>query len=117
MLFRAPLQPIAPSGFPRPKRYPCQLPLSSFRVFLAAVQFAANILCEIAFQESLFDEVLKIVIQINGKVRGEIEVENSSDEELIKEKALKSDTASKWLEGNKPKKVIYVPGRLINFVV
>lgn len=58
-----------------------------------------------------------IPIQVNGKRRGEIRIQNSefSIEHLVEKKA--KDAVSKYFEGKKIKKVIYVPGKIINFVV
>ncbi len=70
------------------------------------------------WDESLMqDEEIKIVIQVNGKVRGEINVSSSATEDQIKEIALGDVNVLKHLNGLAPKKVIYVKGRLINIVV
>ncbi len=61
-------------------------------------------------------EEIPIVVQINGKRRDEVRVPADADEELVKERALQSEKVRRHLEGKEIKKVIYVPGRLINFV-
>ncbi len=62
------------------------------------------------------EEVI-IVVQINGKKRGEINISsseiNQQEEIEVKARAL----ASKYLEGQTIKKTIYIPGKIINFVV
>jgi leucyl-tRNA synthetase len=58
-----------------------------------------------------------IIIQVNGKVRGKMEVESFLTKEEIEKLALENEKVVKWLEGKKIKKVIFVPGRLINIVV
>ncbi|MCF6276366.1 MAG: leucine--tRNA ligase [Candidatus Magasanikbacteria bacterium] len=63
------------------------------------------------------DETVKVGIQINGKVRDDIEVPAEISEEEIKELVLQREKVQKWLEGNEPKKVIYVKGRLVSIVV
>ena len=63
------------------------------------------------------EEKITLVIQINGKVRDRIEIEASTPEEKIKELALSREKIKKWIDGKKIKKVIFVPNRLINFVV
>jgi leucyl-tRNA synthetase len=63
------------------------------------------------------DEEVEIVIQINGKVRGTLTVEVDSPENVVKQGSLALPGISKWLDGNEPKKVIFVPNKLINFVV
>lgn len=59
-----------------------------------------------------------VVIQVNGKVRGQISVEpkDSQDETMLKELAQADQNISKWLVGD-IKKVIFVPSKLINFVI
>jgi len=62
------------------------------------------------------EDKITIVIQVNGKVRGQIETEIDADEETVKEKALALPAIQKWLENKKPKKVIFVQNKIINFV-
>lgn len=70
------------------------------------------------FDESLLiEEEVKIMIQINGKVRGEIVAGHSESEEEVKVKALQSQQIQKYIIGQTPKKVIYIKGRLINIVI
>ncbi len=57
-----------------------------------------------------------LIIQVNGKVRDKIEVEADILEEKAKELALNREKVKKWLEDKKVKKVIFVPGKLINIV-
>jgi leucyl-tRNA synthetase len=63
------------------------------------------------------DEVLTVVIQINGKVRGKLEVAAEVTEEEIREMVLKSEPVARYLDGKSPKKVIYVPQKLVSIVV
>jgi leucyl-tRNA synthetase len=63
------------------------------------------------------DELLTIVVQVNGKRRGELQVAPETPEEEIRRLALASDSAQRYLEGKEPRKVIVVPGRLVNIVV
>ena len=60
-----------------------------------------------------------IVIQVNGRVRGQILVGSgvANQEKQIMALAEKDGKVSKWLEGGKIRKVIFVPGKLLNFVV
>ncbi len=60
---------------------------------------------------------IRIIIQINGKVRDVIEVEAGISEKEIEKMALSRDKIQKWLENKKPKKVIYIPEKLINLVM
>jgi leucyl-tRNA synthetase len=62
------------------------------------------------------DEVV-IVIQVNGKLRGQITVSAKAPEEEVKKQAFACDKVQPWVEGKEIKKVISVPGKLINIVV
>jgi leucyl-tRNA synthetase len=67
--------------------------------------------------ESLLEEdVLTLAVQVNGKRRDEIEVPAGADEETIRQLALASPYVARHLEGREPKRVIVVPGRLVNVV-
>jgi len=63
------------------------------------------------------EEIITLVIQVNGKVRDKIEVEADISEEKAKELAISREKIQKWIEGKEIKKVIFVPGKLINVVV
>jgi leucyl-tRNA synthetase len=58
---------------------------------------------------------LTIPIQINGKLRGKIEVGATAPREQVE--ALAREEAAEWLQGKEPKKVVYVEKKLINFVI
>ena len=61
----------------------------------------------------------EIVIQVNGKLRDTVEmgVEEATDKVKVLAVAKKREKVKKWLEGKEIKKEIFVPGRLVNFVV
>jgi len=63
------------------------------------------------------EERVILVIQVNGKVRDKIEVEANISEEEAKELEISQEKVQKWIEGKDIKKVIFVPGKLINIVV
>jgi len=63
------------------------------------------------------EEMITLVIQVNGKVRDKIEVEADITEEKAKELAISREKIKKWIEGKEIKKLIFVPGKLINVVV
>ena len=63
------------------------------------------------------EEMITLVIQVNGKVRDKIEVEANISEERVKELAISREKIRKWLKGKKVKKIIFVSGKLINIVV
>ncbi len=64
----------------------------------------------------LVDERVTLVVQVNGKRRGEIQLATDAPEDAIREAALALDTVQNQLKGRDPKKVIVVPGRLVNIV-
>ena len=61
-------------------------------------------------------ETIELVIQVKGKVRGTIQVPANADKTALEELALNSDIAVKWLEGQSPRRIIIVPGKLVNLV-
>jgi len=63
------------------------------------------------------DERITLIVQINGKVRDRLEVLADISEAKAKEVALASEKVKKWLAGEKPKKIIFVAGKLINIVI
>jgi leucyl-tRNA synthetase len=70
-----------------------------------------------AWDEALIVEAtVEIAIQVNGKPRDRISVSNDANEDAVREQALASERVQAHLDGRTPKKVIYVPGRLINIV-
>jgi leucyl-tRNA synthetase len=68
-------------------------------------------------EAALVKTEIELVLQVNGKLRGAITVAADASKEAIEVAALQSDIALKALNGGSPKKVIVVPGRLINIVV
>jgi leucyl-tRNA synthetase len=64
----------------------------------------------------LVQETITLVAQVNGKRRDEIEVAASAGEDEIRAAALASPKVQKHLDGREPRKVIVVPGRLVNLV-
>jgi len=68
-------------------------------------------------EAALVQDEIELMIQINGKLRGAIRVLASADKAAIEQLALASDVVQKQLAGGAAKKVIVVPGRLINVVI
>ncbi len=62
-------------------------------------------------------ERLTIPIQVNGKLRSKIEVPADWSEEQVLDCARQDSKLDEWLQGKTPRKVIYVPKKLVNFVV
>ena len=67
--------------------------------------------------KALVQDELELVLQVNGKLRGAIRVPASADKAQIEAIALANEDALKFTNGAAPKKVIVVPGRLVNIVV
>jgi leucyl-tRNA synthetase len=67
--------------------------------------------------EFLKEDTVIIVIQVNGKVRDEIRVESGISQEEVEKLAFKRKKLQNWIGDKEIKKVIFVPGKLINFVV
>ncbi len=65
---------------------------------------------------ALVQDEIELVLQINGKLRGQFRVPSRADKLAIEAAALASDAAQKALNGVVPKKVVVVPGRLVNIV-
>ena len=71
----------------------------------------------VEFDEALcVDDTIKMGVQVNGKARGEIEIAADADEATAMEAAKEQDRVKAQLEGKDIKKVIYVPGRILNIV-
>jgi len=69
-----------------------------------------------ADEGALVRDTVPLVIQIKGKVRGNLEVPADADRATLEQLALASEIAEKWLEGKAPSRVIVVPGKLVNLV-
>ena len=68
-------------------------------------------------ESALVKSEIELVLQINGKLRGAIQVSATATKAEIEQAALASDTFVKVSNGAVPKKVVVVPGRLVNIVV
>jgi leucyl-tRNA synthetase len=66
---------------------------------------------------ALVQDSIELVIQVNGKLRGHLQVPSSATREQIEGLALMNEAVRKFVNGQKPKKVVVVPGRLVNVVV
>ena len=59
----------------------------------------------------------QVVVQVNGKLRGKLTVPAQADQATAEARAREEDNVMRHLEGKTLRKVIYVPGKLLNFVV
>ena len=65
----------------------------------------------------LVEETVEIAIQINGKLRATIDLDPKANQETFEEAALNDINIQKFLKGKEIKKIIFVPGRLLNIVI
>lgn len=81
----------------------------------------ATTVCDATWPEHNEDylklDVINVPIQINGKLRANVDLPADVTEADAVAAALALENVQKWLEGNPPKKVIFIKGRMINVVV
>lgn len=70
-----------------------------------------------ADERFMASETFTLVVQVNGKVRSNIEVEMGTGDRVLEEKALSDSRAKKFIEGKEIVKIIVVPDKLVNIVV
>ena len=73
-----------------------------------------------AYDEDLTrEEMVEIPVQVNGKLRATISVDQQSvgDQTIVEAKARQNSSVQNHLQGRKIKKVVFIPGRTVNFVV
>ena len=68
-------------------------------------------------ESALVQDAIELVVQVNGKLRGKIRVPVDTAIEAIQTAALADENVQRFTEGKPPKKVIVVPGKLVNIVV
>lgn len=68
-------------------------------------------------EAALVADEITLVIQIMGKTRGTIQVPADSSREVLEQLARKSEVGQRYIKGKEVKKVIVVPGKLVNFVI
>ncbi|MFA3919769.1 leucine--tRNA ligase [Ruegeria hyattellae] len=77
----------------------------------------ANAPWPVADAAMLIDDTVTLPIQVNGKRRAEISVPKDMDKAEVEKRALSEDAVQRVLDGATPKKVIVVPGRIVNVVI
>jgi len=105
--------------------------LEKFLIILApfAPHIAEELWAQLGNKESIFkqfwpsydvnlikDEIIKLAVQVNGKLRDTIEVAADISDNEVKEKALASEKLKKWVDGKEIAKIIVVQNRLVNVV-
>ncbi|GLW36854.1 leucine--tRNA ligase [Pectobacterium actinidiae] len=71
----------------------------------------------VADENAMVEDSKLVVVQVNGKVRGKITVAADASEEQVRARAAQEPLVAKYLDGVTVRKVIYVPGKLLNLVV
>ncbi|KPN61679.1 leucyl-tRNA synthetase [Aliiroseovarius crassostreae] len=84
---------------------------------LGGVGLVAQAAWPVADEAMLIEDTVTLPIQINGKRRAEISVPKDMDKAEVEKLALAEDAVIRALDGKAPKKVIVVPGRIVNVVV
>ena len=67
-------------------------------------------------ETKLVDDTVEVAVQINGKIRAKITVDKDSSKEELEQVALANEDVKQWMEGKELKKIIAIPGRLVNIV-
>ena len=68
-------------------------------------------------KEKAKDDMIEVAVQVDGKLRGTIEVSPDLGKEAVLERAKAHENVQKYLDGEEIEREIFVPGRLVNFVV
>jgi leucyl-tRNA synthetase len=68
-------------------------------------------------ENALVQDSIELVVQVNGKLRGHIHVSATASRDEIERAAMSHEAVQKFAAGQKAKKVVVVPGRLVNVVV
>jgi len=66
--------------------------------------------------QALQDDLVRLPVQVNGKVRATLEVDRAVEEHVAVQLALAEAAVSQALSGASPRRVVYVPGRILNLV-
>ena len=65
----------------------------------------------------MVEDVVTIVIQVNGKLRGQVEVPNPPEKDVVLAAIRSNQKVQQWISGKEIVKEVYVPGKLVNIVV
>ena len=68
-------------------------------------------------ESALEQDEIELVLQVNGKLRGSLRTAKDASRETLEQLALAHETVQKLLAGGTAKRIVVVPGRLINVVV
>ena len=65
----------------------------------------------------MIEDVVTIVVQVNGKLRGQVEVPNPPEKDVVLAAIRGNTKVQQWISGKEVVKEIYVPGKLVNIVL
>lgn len=68
-------------------------------------------------KELIKEKTVEIVVQINGKLRERIEVDYDFPKTKVKEACMEKEKVKKWIEGKEIKNILFIPNKLINFIL
>jgi leucyl-tRNA synthetase len=68
-------------------------------------------------EAALARDTLEVVVQVNGKLRGQVSVPAGADKAAVEAAALADGNVQRFIEGKPVRRVIVVPGKLVNIVV
>jgi len=68
-------------------------------------------------EDAAAEDTIPLIVQVNGKLRDRIQVPANISAEEAKQMAQNSDVIQSYLAGKDPRRIIYVPGRLVNIVI
>ena len=68
-------------------------------------------------EKYLTSDTMTIIVQVNGKLRAKLELPADTNQDTIKQTALADENVTKFTSNKPPKKVIYVPKKLVNIVI
>ena len=71
----------------------------------------------VADEALMQEDVVTIAVQVNGKLRGQVEVSNPPEEQQVLAAVQANEKVQQWITGKQVVKTIYVPGKLVNVVV
>ena len=68
-------------------------------------------------EKYLKSDTMTIIVQVNGKLRAKLELPSDMDKQGVEAAALADENVQKFTNNKPPKKMVYVPGKLVNIVV
>ncbi|MBQ7698216.1 MAG: class I tRNA ligase family protein, partial [Paludibacteraceae bacterium] len=114
----APYAPhIAEEMYARCKNVNCQLSIRRQQIGRIVNSFVIDAVWPECNESYLVEDKQKYPVQFNGKVRFTLECPKDTPREEVEKLVLAHEDAARYLAGNNPKKIIVVPGRIVNIVM